>query len=108
MKLKTNDFKDINEGNVIQFIDFIIRNAIEEKVSDIHIDSGFENILIRYRIDGDLFTFMEFPKKCESIILTRVKILAGMDIAQKRVPQDRRIDFHFEERKVDGVQRGPS
>ena len=36
MKLKTNDFKDINEGNVIEFIDFIIRNAIEEKVSDIH------------------------------------------------------------------------
>lgn len=101
MKLKTNDFKDINEGNVIEFIDFIIRNAIEEKVSDIHIDSGFENILIRYRIDGDLFTFMEFPKKCESIIFTRVKILAGMDIAQKRISQDGRIDFYFEERKVD-------
>ncbi|MCR2042821.1 GspE/PulE family protein [Anaerosalibacter massiliensis] len=98
MLLKKIDLKNIP---VVKLIDLIINKAIDMKASDIHIEPFSNKIRIRYRIDGDLINIGRLPIEKLSSIITRIKIMGKMDIAEKRLPQDGRIEFYLEERTVD-------
>ena len=89
------------EAPVVKLVDLIIRQAIDQRASDIHIESYKEKISVRYRIDGSLY---EIPPPARHLLLpivSRIKILAKLDIAEKRLPQDGAIAAKLEDRTVD-------
>lgn len=88
-----HEIKDANEidAPVIQLVNQVLVDAIKKKASDIHIEP-YENIFrIRFRIDGALYEIMRPPNQVKSAVIARVKIMARMDISEKRLPQDGRI-----------------
>ncbi|MGL5416507.1 MAG: GspE/PulE family protein [Clostridium sp.] len=85
----------------IKLIDTIIENAVRNKASDIHIEPQKNKIIIRYRIDGRLKKQFEAPKEPFNSMITRIKLLGGMDIAEKRVPQDGKIVVNIDKREID-------
>ncbi|MBF0619149.1 MAG: Flp pilus assembly complex ATPase component TadA [Candidatus Omnitrophica bacterium] len=89
------------EAPVIKLVDLIIRQAIDERASDIHIEPFKEKLEVRYRIDGELYQIPPPAKHLHLPIVSRVKILAKMDIAERRLPQDGRISVKLEDRTVD-------
>ena len=89
------------DSPAVRLLDYILRESIEKKASDIHIEARFEKILVRIRIDGALNKLIELPKKIYPHLVTRIKILSGLDISEKRLPQDGRFSFTFSEEKID-------
>ncbi len=89
------------EAPVIKLVDLIIRQAIDEKASDIHIEPFKDKIEIRYRIDGVLYQIPPPANHLHLPIVSRIKILSKMDIAEKRLPQDGAISARLEDRTVD-------
>ncbi len=89
------------EAPVIKLVDLIIRQAIDERASDIHIEPFKDRLEVRYRIDGELYQIPPPAKHLHQPIVSRVKILAHMDIAERRLPQDGRISAKLEQRTVD-------
>ncbi len=89
------------EAPVIKLVDLIIRQAIDEKGSDIHIEPFENKIILRYRIDGKLYSIPPPAPHLHLPIISRIKILAKMDIAEKRLPQDGAIMARLENRTVD-------
>ncbi|MBF0484968.1 MAG: Flp pilus assembly complex ATPase component TadA [Candidatus Omnitrophica bacterium] len=89
------------EAPVIKLVDLIIRQAIDERASDIHIEPFKDRLEVRYRIDGELYQIPPPAKHLHLPIVSRVKILAKLDIAEKRLPQDGRISAKLEDRTVD-------
>jgi len=79
----------------------IIEQAVRIRASDIHIEPYQEEIRIRFRIDGDLNEIMHLPKNNLSAIVTRVKIIGRMNIAEKRIPQDGRVEMKINDKEVD-------
>ncbi len=95
---KMGDSDDILEEDVInnpavRLVDSIIREAVPLRASDIHIEPFEKSVKVRYRIDGDLQKKIEFPVNSYSAVCARIKILAGLNIAERRVPQDGRINM---------------
>ncbi len=80
-----------DEEKVIELADQIIHEAIRRKASDIHLEPGIEKLMIRYRVDGVLEKAFSIPKKVHPFLISRLKILAEMDIGEKRRPQDGRV-----------------
>jgi len=89
------------EAPVIKLVDLIIRQGIDERASDIHIEPYKDKINLRYRIDGALYQIPPPAHHMQSAIVSRIKILAKMDIAEKRLPQDGNISAKLEDRTVD-------
>ncbi len=89
------------EAPVVKLVDLIIRQAIDEKASDIHVEPFKDKLEIRYRIDGALYQIPPPAAHLTLPIISRIKILAKMDIAEKRVPQDGAISAKLEDRVVD-------
>lgn len=89
------------EAPVIKLVDLIIRQAIDERASDIHIEVFKDKLEVRYRIDGELYQIPPPAKHLHQPIVSRVKILAKLDIAERRLPQDGRISAKLEDRTVD-------
>ena len=87
--------------SVVKMLDMIINQAIKTSASDIHIEPGEYDIRIRYRVDGSLQKVFNPPKKLQSAIISRVKIMASLDIAETRLPQDGRIRHKMGDKKVD-------
>ncbi len=85
----------------VLLVDQIIRKGIDENATDIHIEPEEKVLRCRYRIDGRLVQGEALPKELQSIILTRFKIMAGMNISESRKPQDGRILFRHKGRKID-------
>lgn len=85
------DMNDIKNAPVVKMIDHLFRNSVEMRASDIHIEPYEHEIRIRYRIDGELQTVNILGEESLAPLVTRIKILAGLNIAEKRVPQDGRI-----------------
>ncbi len=81
------------QAPVIQFVNLLLYNAIEKRASDIHIEPYEKELRIRYRIDGILYPIKSPPFGMKDAIVSRIKILSKMDIAEKRLPQDGRIKF---------------
>jgi type IV pilus assembly protein PilB len=87
---------------IIDLVDLVIKSAIKSNASDIHIEPMEKGVLVRHRLDGLLKEVMDLPKWVHEGLIARIKIMAGMDIAEKRLPQDGRIRVTSEEgREVD-------
>lgn len=89
------------EAPVVKLVNLIIRQAINERASDIHIEPFRERISLRYRIDGKLYEIPPPARHLHLPIVSRIKILAKLDIAEKRLPQDGAIMVKIDERPID-------
>jgi type IV pilus assembly protein PilB len=90
-----------NESPVIRFVNYLIFDALKQGASDIHIEPKEKQLKIRYRIDGILFEAMNPPHAMQASITSRLKIMANLDIAERRLPQDGRIRCVVNGRKID-------
>ena len=93
--------KAAGESPVIRFVNFLIFDAIKQGASDIHIEPKEKSLKVRYRIDGVLFESMNPPHAMHAAICSRMKIMANLDISERRLPQDGRIRTIVHGRKVD-------
>jgi type IV pilus assembly protein PilB len=102
VKDDTNDLEKAgNESPVIRFVNYLIADALKSGASDIHIEPKEKQLKIRYRIDGILFESMSPPHAMHAAITSRLKIMANLDISERRLPQDGRIRCNVQGRKVD-------
>jgi type IV pilus assembly protein PilB len=90
-----------NESPIIRFVNYLIFDACKQGASDIHIEPKEKALKIRYRIDGILFESMNPPANMHAAIVSRLKIMANLDIAERRLPQDGRIRAVVNGRKID-------
>jgi general secretion pathway protein E len=89
------------EAPVIRLVNLIISKAIENKSSDIHMEAFENDLKVRYRIDGVLYDTESPPKRLQPAIISRIKIMAEMNIAERRLPQDGRVRLRVMGKKVD-------
>ncbi|HHZ02003.1 MAG TPA: type II/IV secretion system protein [Tissierellia bacterium] len=92
---------EVATAPIVKLVNSIIEQAMRSNASDIHIEPSHNDIRVRFRIDGDLTEIMVLPKSNLSPIVTRVKIIGRMDIAEKRIPQDGRVEMKFNDREID-------
>ena len=92
---------DVANAPAVRFVDSILEEAVKIHASDIHIEPNEKNVVVRYRIDGDLYEQSTFDMSFFPAISTRVKILSDIDIAEKRIPQDGHITKMIEGEKCD-------
>ena len=99
---ETADLLDeTSEAPIIKLVNLLVSGAIRDRASDIHIEP-YQNVLkIRYRIDGILYDILSLPRRIQSPLVSRVKIMAKLNIAEKRLPQDGRIEIKIADRNVD-------
>jgi len=97
------DHDEDEEASVVKFVNQIIREALDQRATDIHVEPLSTNLRIRYRIDGRLLEIAvpENIKALQSSVIARLKIMARLDIAERRVPQDGRINLQFEGQTID-------
>jgi type IV pilus assembly protein PilB len=82
-----------SEDPVVKFVNLIVSQAIQDRASDIHIEPQANGLRIRYRIDGVLHDIQEAPKSIQSGVISRIKIMSSINIAEKRIPQDGRMSI---------------
>ncbi|WP_019228921.1 GspE/PulE family protein [Sedimentibacter sp. B4] len=97
---KTED-EYLNNSPVVRLVNSLIDQALKMESSDIHIEPLADKIRVRFRIDGELHETLEIPIKSHSAIVTRIKIMAGMNIAEKRFPQDGRLEMNVDSIAID-------
>jgi len=101
---KETDISAVTESAkapIISLVNLIILRAFKEKASDIHVEPfDDENIIVRYRVDGILHDAMYLPRKLHLAVISRIKIMSDLDIAERRLPQDGRIQVNIQERKI--------
>lgn len=90
-----------DDAPVVRMVNSILAQAVQGRASDIHIEPQENQIRVRFRLDGQLYEVLNLPKKSSGAIVSRIKIMAGMDIAEKRIPQDGRVRMTLEGRTVD-------
>lgn len=92
---------EIDNAPIVKFVNNVIETAIKTGTSDIHIEAQKDITRIRMRIDGQLVEKMEIKAAAHTNLVARIKIMSGMDIAEKRIPQDGRIEYKADGRQVD-------
>jgi general secretion pathway protein E len=98
----TGDLLDeTSDAPIIKLVNLLLSGAIRDRASDIHIEPYQNAIKVRYRIDGILYDILSFPRRIQSPLVSRIKIMAKLNIAEKRLPQDGRIDIKIADRNVD-------
>ena len=90
-----------DEAPVVRLINMILVDAIRRGASDIHLEPYEKVFRVRFRVDGVLYEIMTPPKRLEAALTSRVKIMASLDIAERRLPQDGRIKLRFNQREID-------
>ena len=100
-KEDANNDPNLDDNAVVRTVDTIIREAIVAEASDIHIEPTQDKISVRIRVDGSLREYMVLPKAAGQSVAARIKIMAQLDIAERRVPQDGRIRFRSKNIQVD-------
>lgn len=90
-----------SEAPIIKLVNHILYQAVKRDASDIHIEPYEKEIRVRYRIDGVLYTILNPPKRAQAAIISRIKIMAGLNIAEKRIPQDGRIAIKITDKPID-------
>jgi len=93
--------KQSEAAPIVRMVNLIITRAVEEKASDIHIEPKKQKVLVRNRVDGALRVDLELPKTVQGAIVSRLKIMSSMDIAERRIPQDGRIAVKMGNRNLD-------
>ncbi len=92
---------DVDSAPISKLVSILIKEAFQRRASDIHIEPLRKSFRIRYRIDGVLHEIISPPKKLQGAIISRVKLMAGMDLSEKRLPQDGRIKLNIEGNDID-------
>ncbi len=92
---------EVNSAPIIRYVDLVLYQAIKEKASDIHFEPFEKEFKIRYRIDGSLYEMAPPPVHLALPIISRVKVMSNMNIAERRIPQDGRIVKQFGDKQVD-------
>jgi general secretion pathway protein E len=99
---ETQDLLDSeDEAPIIRLVNTLLFRAVKERASDIHIEPFEKELSVRFRIDGVLYEIMKPPRRAQNSISSRIKIMAQLDIAEKRIPQDGRIKIKLAGRDVD-------
>lgn len=101
MEVDTEEINDVKNAPVVKMVEYLFRNSVEMRASDVHIEPFEHEVRIRYRIDGQLQTVNSLQKESLGPLVTRIKILAGLNITEKRVPQDGRIITKVGNNEVD-------
>jgi type IV pilus assembly protein PilB len=91
----------VEEAPIVKYVNLLITQAIQDRASDIHIEPGETELRVRYRIDGVLHDVMRSPRSIQSGVISRLKIMADIDISERRVPQDGRLSVSALGQKVD-------
>ncbi|CCQ95971.1 Type II secretion system protein E [[Clostridium] ultunense Esp] len=99
--LEDEELIEVSTAPVVKLINSIIEQAVDMRASDIHIEPWDEEIRIRFRIDGDLQDIMRLSINSLSALVTRIKIIGKMDIAEKRIPQDGRVETKVNNKEID-------
>lgn len=89
------------EATIIKLVNLMLRQAVQDRASDVHVEPFERGMRVRYRIDGVLHEISSPPKRLQAAIISRLKIMANLDIAERRLPQDGRIKTKIEGREVD-------
>ncbi|MFA6240569.1 MAG: ATPase, T2SS/T4P/T4SS family [Candidatus Hydrogenedentales bacterium] len=95
------DDEDDSDSPVVRYINHLILEAFRLRASDIHVEPGKFDVKVRYRIDGVLHLMPPPPKRAQKSIISRLKIMSGMDISERRIPQDGRIKLALAGKMVD-------
>ncbi len=93
--------KTSEQGAVVQFLNAIFKQAILKRASDIHVEPREDILLVRFRVDGMLHDAMTGPKSLLAPLISRIKILSHLDIAERRLPQDGRLKVKMQDKEVD-------
>src|SRR5476651_656609 len=98
----TTDVRDLaNQPPVVRYVNLLVRDAYDAKASDIHLEAGRMGLAVRFRLDGVLTAAAEPPAELQHAVVSRIKLLAELDIAERRRPQDGRIRVRLEARELD-------
>jgi type IV pilus assembly protein PilB len=91
----------VEDAPVVRLVDSIVQGAITGDASDIHVEPHERDVRVRYRVDGVLYDMMRVPKRLQAAVISRIKIMAGLNIAERRLPQDGRIPVNSNGREYD-------
>ena len=97
----TDLLEDTSEAPVIKLVNLMFSKAVKNRASDIHIEPYQQELAVRFRIDGLLYPMFAPPRRLHPAIISRIKVMAGLNIAEKRVPQDGRIEIRVGDKNVD-------
>ena len=92
---------DVSTAPIVVLVNTLLEQAARQRASDIHVEALQESLRVRFRIDGVMYTKHKYSNELTSAVLARIKILAGMDIAEKRKPQDGRLTYFVDGREYD-------
>ena len=95
------DINDVENAPIVKMVNIIFSKAVLSRASDIHIEPSEDYVVVRYRVDGKLIETMKHNRKMLSALVARIKIISGLNIAEKRVPQDGRITIKIEGKSYD-------
>ncbi len=99
---ETEDIMDMaNEAPIIRLVNTILTEAVNDRASDIHIEPYEKDLIVRYRVDGILYQVLTPPKRFQNAIISRVKIMSNLNIAENRLPQDGRIQLKIGGKDID-------
>lgn len=98
---EADSLENIKNAPAVRLVDSLVKNAVKSRASDIHMEPFEEYVRVRYRIDGQLHEVLKSPKETLAALVTRIKILGNMNIAEKRTPQDGRILMNIEGKDYD-------
>ena len=91
----------VEDAPIVKYVNMIVNQAIQDRASDIHVEPGEDSLRIRYRIDGVLHEIMRSPRAIASGVVSRLKIMSDIDIAERRKPQDGRMSINANGKKID-------
>ncbi len=99
---ETQDIMDMaNEAPIIRLVNTFIKQAVTDRASDIHVEPYEKELVVRFRIDGILYNMYTPPKKYQGAVISRIKIMANLNIAENRLPQDGRIQLKIAGKDID-------
>jgi len=100
--METEDILDMaNEAPIIRLVNMFLKQAVTDRASDIHIEPYEKDLIVRFRIDGILYQMFTPPKKFQGAIISRIKIMANLNIAENRLPQDGRFQIKIGGKDID-------
>jgi general secretion pathway protein E len=92
---------DTSDAPIIRLVNLMLSQAVKDRASDIHIEPSQKRVNIRSRVDGILYNMLSPPKHIQSALISRIKIMAKLNIAEKRLPQDGRIEIRIADKNID-------
>jgi general secretion pathway protein E len=101
MEERADLLDDISDAPIIKLVNHIISQSVKARASDIHIEPYQDSFKVRYRVDGILYDLLSPPKWVQPALISRIKVMAKMNIAEKRLPQDGRLDIKIGHQEID-------